>query len=51
MFCGSEDILWTHSLQLLHCDLDLVCSNPIFPQDTPAYDAVLPSLAANGPAV
>ena len=25
----------------LHCDLDLECSNPIFPQDTPAYDAVL----------
>ena len=25
----------------LHCDLDLEHSNPIFPQDTPAYDAVL----------
>ena len=25
----------------LHCDLDLECSNPIFQQDTPAYDAVL----------
>ena len=23
------------------CDLDLECSNQIFPQDTPAYDAVL----------
>ena len=23
------------------CDLDLKCSNPIFPQDTPDYDAVL----------
>ena len=27
----------------LCCDLDLERSNPIFPQDTPAYDAVLPS--------
>ena len=25
----------------LHCDLDLEHSNPIFPQDTLAYDAVL----------
>ena len=25
----------------LHCDLDLQRSNPIFPQDTPAYDAAL----------
>ena len=25
----------------LHCDLDLERSNPIFPQDTPAYDVVL----------
>ena len=25
----------------LHCDLDLERSNPIFPQDTPAYDTVL----------
>ena len=25
----------------LHCDLDLEHSNPIFSQDTPAYDAVL----------
>ena len=25
----------------LHCDLGLECSNPIFPQGTPAYDAVL----------
>ena len=24
----------------LHCDLDLECSNPMFPQDTLAYDAV-----------
>ena len=34
----------------LHCDLDLKHSNPIFPQDTPAKDAV-PSLVANWPAV
>ena len=27
----------------LSCDLDLKCSNPIFPQGTPAYDAVLPT--------
>ena len=25
----------------LPCDLDFECSNPIFAQDTPAYDAVL----------
>ena len=25
----------------IHCDLDLKRSNPIFLQDTPAYDAVL----------
>ena len=25
----------------LHCTLDLECSNLIFPQNTPAYDAVL----------
>ena len=25
----------------LHCDLDLEGSNPILPQDTPAFDAVL----------
>ena len=25
----------------LHCDLDLEYSNSIFPQDTPAYDALL----------
>ena len=25
----------------LHCDLDLQCSNPILPQETRAYDAVL----------
>ena len=25
----------------LHCGLDLECNNPIFPQDTPAYDGVL----------
>ena len=27
----------------LCCNLDLESSNPIFPQDTPAYDAVLPN--------
>ena len=27
----------------LHCGLDLECSNPIFPQDTQAYNAVLSS--------
>ena len=27
----------------LCCDLDLKCSNPIFPQDTPAYDTLLSS--------
>ena len=35
----------------LHCDLDLERSNPIFSQNTLAYDAVLVSyLVANGPA-
>ena len=24
-----------------HCDLDLECSNPIFPHDTPAYNTLL----------
>ena len=27
----------------LHCDLDLERSNPIFQQDAPPYDAVLPN--------
>ena len=27
----------------LRCGLDLECSNPLFQQDTPAYDAVLPN--------
>ena len=45
MFCGSEDIILTvtHILNE-HYDLDLECSNPFFfPQDTPAYNAVLPN--------
>ena len=42
MFCGSEDIVQTNiNIFNLRCDLDLERSNPIFPQDTPAYDAVL----------
>ena len=43
MLYDSENIIQTninrHSN--LCCDLDLKCSNPIFPLDTPAYDAVL----------
>ena len=51
---GSGDTEWTrskHTKELsgqtftdilnLPCDLDLECSNPIFLQDTSAYDAVL----------
>ena len=43
MFRGSEDIIRTSFTDNLNhcCDLDLKCSNPIFPQDTLAYDAVL----------
>ena len=43
MFCGSEDIVrqtFTNILNLC-CDLDLEHSNPIFPQNTPVYVAVL----------
>ena len=40
MFCDSEDIIQTNILNPC-CDLDLEHSNPIFPQNTPAYDAVL----------
>ena len=45
MFCGSEDIIGQTftSILNLHCDLDLECSNQVFPQDTLAYDAVLPN--------
>ena len=44
MFCGSEDIIQTniHNISNLNCDLDLERRNPIFPQDTQSYDAVLP---------
>ena len=46
MFCGSEDItgqIFTDIFNL-QCDLDLERSNPIFfPQDTLAYNAVLPN--------
>ena len=45
MFSGLKDVIRTHAHNLtLHCDLDLESSNPVclfFPQDTPAYDAVL----------
>ena len=42
MFCGSEDIVWTFTNILnLRCGLDLEHSNPIFPQDPPAYNGVL----------
>ena len=37
-----EGIIWIIiDILTLHCDLDLECSDPIFQQDTPAYDAVL----------
>ena len=32
MFRDSENII--NDILSLHCDLDLKCSNPIFPQDT-----------------
>ena len=42
MFCDSEDIIWTFTDILnLRNDLDLECRNPIFPQDTLAYDAMV----------
>ena len=41
MFGGLEDIIWTNiNILTFHCDLDLECSNPIFSQDTLAYDDV-----------
>ena len=43
MFCGLEDNtrqIFTDIFNL-RCDLDLERSNPIFPQDTLAYDVVL----------
>ena len=42
MFYGSEHIIltFTNSLNLC-CDLDLERSNPTFPEDIRAYDAVL----------
>ena len=42
IFRTSEDIIRTFIDMLnLHCDLDPECSDPIFPQDTPAYHVVL----------
>ena len=39
---GLEDIIWTNiNILTLRYDLDLNCSNSIFPQDTLAYDAKL----------
>ena len=42
IFCGSDNTVGTVFTDILnlHCDLDLECSNPILPQNTPAYDAV-----------
>ena len=43
MFFDSENIIRQTFIDILdlRCDLDPKCSNPIFPQDSPAYDAVL----------
>ena len=42
MFFGSEDIIQTFTDILnLCCGLELECSNPIFQQDTLAYNVVL----------
>ena len=44
MFCDSENIIQTFTDILnLRCAFGLKCSNPIFPQDTPAYDTLLSS--------
>ena len=41
MFGGLEDIIWMNiNILTLRCDLDSECSNPLFPQDTLAYDDV-----------
>ena len=51
MFCGSEissGQTFTNIFNL-RCDLDLELGHPIFPQDTPACDAVLSNwVFANG---
>ena len=42
MFFGSEDIIQTFTDILnLCCGLELECSNPIFPHNTPAYNVIL----------
>ena len=43
MFCGSEDNIGQIFTDIYNhqCDLDLEHSNPIFPQDTLAYNVVL----------
>ena len=42
MLGGLENIIWINiDILTLRCDLDLECNNPIFPQDPPAYDAIL----------
>ena len=41
MFGGLEDIVWINiDILTLPCDLDLECSNPIFPHDALAYDSL-----------
>ena len=46
MFCESEKIIQTFTNILnFRCDLDLERSNPTFPEDIRAYDAVLSNQA------
>ena len=44
MICGSVDVIQTFT-DILNfcCDLDFERSNPIFPQDTLAYDTIPPN--------
>ena len=42
LYYGSENIVSMNTnIVYPRCDLDLECSNPIFPEGTPANDAVL----------
>ena len=42
IFCDSEDIIKTFTdILTFCCDLDIEHTNPVFPEEIPAYDAVL----------
>ena len=40
IFGGLEDICVNIDILTPHCDFDLECNNPIFPQDALAYDSL-----------